>query len=144
MDTKEQLQQLVRADKRISALLDRRDHYRAMATRGTSSYTALRMGGTNQHSNVEEYTIRLVELAEELNREVGRYVTALREARAMIDILADDRHRDVLTWRYINGWGWDKIADAMEYDRRQTTRLHGEALAEYTRINNYYRLVDHQ
>lgn len=137
-DAKQYLRQLTRKDKRINALMERREHYQSMACRGTSSYTAERVSGTGQRSRVEDYAIKLIDLDKEVGREICRYVDLTREIEGMIKQLPDDRHRDILAWRYINGWDWDRIAGAMRYDLRWVFRLHGEALSEFTRILHYY------
>lgn len=138
-DVKTYLRQLARMDKRIDALLERREHYRSMATRGTATYTAMRMGGTNQRSKVEDYVVKLIDLEHEIDQEIDKYADATSDARAMIDMIADERYRDILNWRYLNGWDWDRVAAAMGYERAMLYRLHGLGLQEYQKINNYYR-----
>ena len=35
----------------------------------------------------------------------------------------------------MNEWGWEKIAQALGYERRQAFRLHGKALEAFERAN---------
>ena len=56
--------------------------------------------------------------------------TALREILAAIDSLKDERQKEVLTRRYINGDEFPEICEAMHYERTQVFVIHGRALIE--------------
>ena len=47
----------------------------------------------------------------------------------MIEAVLDPVQRDLLRYRYLNGWSWGKIAQRMNYTREYLLRLHGHALA---------------
>ena len=55
---------------------------------------------------------------------------ALREILDMIDRLADERQKEVLTRRYINGNDFQSICEAMHYEKTQVFVIHGRALVE--------------
>lgn len=59
---------------------------------------------------------------------------ALREILAAIDSLKDERQKEVLTRRYINGEPFAKVAELMNYSEPGVFVLHGRALLE---INKY-------
>ena len=60
--------------------------------------------------------------------------TALREILAAIDSLKDERQKEVLTRRYINGEPFAKIAEKVHFSEPVVFVLHGRALIE---INKY-------
>ena len=56
--------------------------------------------------------------------------TALREILAAIDSLKDERQKEVLTRKYINGDVFPDICEAMHYEKTQVFVIHGRALIE--------------
>lgn len=126
---KEYLRQLSRKDARINALIERQQRYRELAQRRTPIYRDTPGGGRRCASSVEEYVAKIVDLEREIDRRIDEYVDLTREIEAAIDKIGDDRCRDILRYRYINGWSWEKIARETHYDERWVRRLHGRALA---------------
>lgn len=138
-DAKQYLRQLTRMDKRINALLERRDHYRAMASSGTATTTATRVSGTGWRSRVEDYVIRLIDLEKEIDQATDTYVDAKREAVALIECLHDCRFRKLLTWRYICEWDWERVRCGLGYSTVQAAHnLHSAALIEFQKVFNFY------
>lgn len=75
----------------------------------------------------------LCEYVHELTAARRRYVKKLREIEKRIDAVEDDRYRAILKWRYINFASWEQIADQMGRTVRHVTRLHGDALKEFSK-----------
>lgn len=134
MTAKEFLRGIQGHERRIKALMERRQHYYDMAMQGTGTREARRIGGTTQASRVEEAVCRLIDLEGDLDKEIDRLVNEVRLAEHLISQLEDPRHRDVLRHRYLDGWSWDRIAAEMLYDRRWVLRLHGEGLVEFSQV----------
>lgn len=130
MTAKEYLRQLARSNSRIDALIERQRRYRELAERRTAVYRDTPGGGRRCSSSVEECAVKIIDLEREIDRRIDEYVDLTREIETAIDKVGDDRYRDILRYRYINGWSWERIAQEMHYDRRQITRLHGLALLE--------------
>ena len=131
MTAKEYLRQLQRRDARINALIERQQRYRELASRRTAVYRNAPGGGgggTRRVSSVEEYAVKIVDLEREIDRRIDEYADLTREIEAAIARIPDGRYRDVLRFRYVNGWSWEKIAEEMRYDRRWVYRIHGRAL----------------
>ena len=133
MTAKEFLRGIRGHERRIKALMERRQKYYDMAMQGTGSREARRIGGTGHASRVEEAVCRLVDLEGDLDQEIDRLVDDTRLAERLISLLEDPRHRDILRYRYFNCWSWERIAEAMNYDRRWVLRLHGEGLAIFSK-----------
>lgn len=131
MQPKEYLRQLQRRDARINALIERQRHYYDLATRITPGYRADGGGGKTSGPSfrVADYASKIADLEREIDRRIDEYVDLTREIEAAIDRIPDGRYRDVLRFRYVNGWTWERIADEMGYDLRWVHRLHGRALA---------------
>lgn len=131
MQPKEYLRQLQRRDARINALIERQRHYYDLATRITPGYRQDGGGGSpiSAYSRVADYASKIADLEREIDRRIDEYVDMTREIEAAIDRIPDWRYRDVLRFRYVNGWTWERIADEMGYDLRWVHRLHGRALA---------------
>ena len=125
---KEYLRQLSRKDARINAMIERQQRYRELAQRRTAVYRYIPGGGRRCSSSVDEYVAKIVDLEHEIDRRIDEYVDLTREIEAAIDRIGDDRYRDILRYRYVNGWSWEKIAQEMHYDERWVRRLHGWAL----------------
>jgi DNA-directed RNA polymerase specialized sigma subunit len=54
--------------------------------------------------------------------------TALREILAAIDSLKDERQKEVLTRKYINGETFTQVAENMNYSEPGVYVIHGRAL----------------
>lgn len=60
---------------------------------------------------------------------VAQKIPKVREVfGSKIMALEDERYREVLQYRYINEWSWDKIAREMHYSPDWVWELHGKAL----------------
>ena len=71
---------------------------------------------------------KIQELEDEINAEIDRLIDTRRDVVRAIDSLPDERMRTLLELRYLNGWGWQRIADALHYERRWILALHSESL----------------
>ena len=142
MDAKTYLRQLHDLDREIDALLQRRERYEALATRRTASYSDMPRGGRTE-SSVEYFACRLVELAQDIDAKIDAFVDLTREAEHLIEQVQDERYRRILKYRYLNGWRWERIAEAMNYDRRQVTRLHGDALQAFGGVRETCPTMSH-
>ena len=69
---------------------------------------------------------------ERLRREIDRRIDAVAEqtlaAERLIDTVRDANQRDVLRYRYLNGWDWNEIARRMNYSTDWVKHVHGRAL----------------
>ena len=131
MDARQYLMQARGMRARIDALRERRQRYADLATRRTAHYRPDPGGGTNRVSSVEEYACKMADLDRDLARRIGMYAQLILDVERAIDRLEDQRHRDVLTYRYLNGWSWGRIARKMQYSDRAVFQFHREALARF-------------
>lgn len=129
----------LRADRKIDALIERSVKYRHRAEQATGRITATRNSGTGRRSQVEDSVIALVDLSRELVDQAETLAAKVREIEAVIDQVEDDRYRDLLKWRYLNGWTWERITEAMGRENVSWTHeLHGYALREVEKNLPYH------
>ena len=119
MTAKEVLLQLARKDARIEGMRERLQRYRELAEGQRARLRSLPGGGQRRTSSVEEYVSKIVDLT--------------RAIDAAIAALKDQRFQDLLRWRYMDGWRWERIGRAMGYEQRQVYRLHALALSAFAR-----------
>lgn len=128
MTAREYLQQARGMKLRLEALEERRAFYRDMASGRIARYKPGTGGGTRRVSSVEKYACKLADLEADMARRVGAYVELVAEIEVVIDAVPDQRYRDLLRFRYLNGWSWHKIARRMGYQVESMYKMHDNAL----------------
>ena len=83
-----------------------------------------------EHDPMARDVCSAVDACEILYQYKAEAETALREILAAIDILDDERQKEVLTRRYITGQDFPGICEAMHYEKTQVFVIHGRALIE--------------
>lgn len=73
---------------------------------------------------------KMLELRDELAQELQRQMVLRREIEEAIRGVEDERLRELLRLRYLEGMTWEGVAERMGYSCRQVTRLHGQALGD--------------
>ena len=117
MQTRELLDGARLTKLRLDALAERRSRYLSLGDRrGRSSGRAL----------------------ERLERDIDRRIEALADQvlqiEARIDALEDERQRDVLRYRYLNGWRLKDIAQRMNYSTDWVRHLHARGLEALKKV----------
>lgn len=129
-NAKAYLSRALEADSRLEALIERGMHYRDMALRTTSFMEGGVSGGRRANSRVEDGVAALLDLSELLEQEAGRYAALVSEIEAVIAKVPQERYQTLLRWRYLSGWHWERIAEALHHELRWVYELHGRALQE--------------
>lgn len=120
---------------RIKALEDRRTDYYNMGM--SCGIPEIRRDSSSNGSRVESVVERLVDdLSASLDRETKDLLIQHQAAERIIRALPNAKWRDVLEYRYLNGWSWSTVARAMHYNKRWIHRLHSEALEAFEREMN--------
>ena len=81
-----------------------------------------------EHDPMARDVCNAVDACEILYRYKADAVAALREILVAIDSLKDERQKEVLTRRYINGEQFAKVAELMHFSEPVVYVLHGRAL----------------
>ena len=110
MTAKEYLSQARQAELRIEALLERRRRCLELTRRRGRGQAALDR------------------LESELDRQIGEYAALALEIEGRIDGLDSELQRDVLRYRYLNGWSWREISNRMRYSPSWVLKNHEDGL----------------
>ena len=108
-----------RSRQRVEALMERRAWY--------EQAQQCRSGGRSEE---------MEKLQRALDREIDEAVRQELAAMGQIDALADPRHREVLRYRYLNGWKWKEIARCMGYSPDWVKHMHSEAIRAVEMLKN--------
>lgn len=116
-----------RMSKRIDRLLEEQSRWREMALKITPVLSQT-PGGGESGSPIERPMDKVLEIDEEINREIDELQTVRQEIRAALNQLEDESLKLLMEYRYIDGLTWEQIAVKMNYSYMQICRLHGKAL----------------
>lgn len=118
----------------ISDLLDERERLRSLAEKITPSLSFAPVHGANT-DKMAPVVANLIEVERYIEKRSKELLQARMEAEKLIDSLSDERHRAVLKSYYFSRRNWQDVADALHYDVRTATRLHGIALLEMKKMS---------
>jgi hypothetical protein len=118
-------------DARINAMLAEVDGLYAMVTKITPTLKADVVTGGGSQDKIGDAVAKIVDLRNEINREIDRFVDMKREAAAMLDKLENHLFYIILHRRYVQYESLEQIAADMHYTYRWVCILHGRALQEF-------------
>lgn len=129
-DPKEYLNQIRYTNQEIQSRVEERNELRQAVMIKTSSFQTdkVQESGT---TNFDDKYMKFIEVSEEINEQVDELFDLRLRVSNEIDRLEKPEYRILLRMRYINLKTFEEIAVKMNYDIRQVTRLHGNALQEF-------------
>ena len=133
-NAKRYLQQIVRCDARINAMLAEVDGLYAMVTKITPTLKADVVSGGGSQDKIGDAVTKIVDLKDEINREIDRFVDLKREAAAMLDRMENHLYYIILHRKYVQYESLEQIAADMHYTYRWACILHGRALQDFAAI----------
>lgn len=83
--------------------------------------------GTDQH-DLSDYVAEADDLLRELEAVRWSIINQYHFISASIENMEDEREKDLLRLKYLQGLTWEEVAVAMHYDIRHIFRIHGDAL----------------
>jgi anaerobic ribonucleoside-triphosphate reductase len=131
MQAKEYLNRIGRCDAHINSKIAEVEALYAMVTRITPAMKQDVVSGGGSEDKMGNAVARIVDLKEEINREIDTYVDMKREASMLMDKLGNSLHYQVLHKRYILHETMERIAVEMGYTYRNVCYLHGRALQKF-------------
>ncbi len=135
MTAKEYLSRARSADKRINAknreLHGLRQNIAQLGAQSKSERVQRSSSGDSM-----KIVDKIIDLQNEINREIDNLVDLKKEIRGKINQLTDERYITVLTDYYINCKTWEDVAENNKYSVRHALRLHGWALKEFRKKFN--------
>ena len=126
MTAKEFLRLARGMDRRIDRATERVERLRARLEAGRMSrVTGMPSGGAADWTDTAD---KLIELERVVNARIREMCRVKRLAMEAIEAVDEMAYRELLELYYLDGYSWEKVADAMHYSRRNVTRMHGAAL----------------
>ena len=134
MTAKEFLCQLKTLDNMINAKLLEKERMRALTTKVTAGLSERVQGGGG--GGIENAVIKMLELEEQLNVDIDRLVNLKAEARLLIEELADNKHKAILSMYYVSNLTFEQVAENTDISSRWVRKIHGKALKKFEEIYN--------
>ena len=114
--TIEQLENCRSAKGEIESLRERIERIKSDRERMTQSITGMPSGKNNNQSRLEELTVKLMELEEQLVDRIQQRETQIEEVEAWIETLKPYQ-RNVIRLRYIEGRTWRQVQRRTHYSK---------------------------
>ena len=114
--TIEQLENCRSAKGEIESLRERIERIESDRERMTQSITGMPSGKNNNQSRIEELTVKLMELEEQLADKLWQRETEIKEVEAWIETLKPYQ-RNVIHLRYIEGRTWRQVQRRTHYSK---------------------------
>ena len=86
--------------------------------------------GSSGEDSLQRAVEKMLELRDELAAELRRQLTIRREIEEAIRALEDERLRELLRLRYLEGLTWERVAERMECSQQWIHKLHYDATAQ--------------
>ena len=123
------LQQVTHLDRRIQQKFEQVEDLRSMLGKITATVSDLPMGGGSIYKGGDLALInKIVDLENEINRDVDRLIDLKRHISGIIEAVEDPRERELLVYRYLQGKTFEEIAFKMHYHWNWIHKLHSQAL----------------
>ena len=114
-------------DARITRLLEEQRVWREKAMRITPVLSPV-PGGGGSGSPIERPIEKVIAMEGDINAAIDALIDLRREIQGAIEKVPDENLQLLLTYRYIDGLTWERIAEKMDYSRQWIFSLHGKAL----------------
>lgn len=134
MESAKYLREIKRLDSIINSGIAEMDAIYAMITRITPVLKDDVVKGSGNTDKIGNAIAKLVDMREELNRDVDKLVDKKREASALLKKLQNPLHYEVLHKRYVLFESFEQISIEMGYTYRNICYIHGRALQAFDRI----------
>ena len=129
MTAKEYLNQAYRLDQRINSKLEQVLSLRELTTKATATLSDMPSGGSRNVYRMQDIIGKIVDLENDINRDIDALVDLKREMVAIIKSVADPECQTLLELRYLCFKTWEQIAVDMGYELRYLHKLHHRALS---------------
>ena len=107
---KDYLNQYQSTQKNIKALIREMENWQRIAENASAAISG---GGSSNHSNnskVETGAINVMDIINQIQADIDKLAPIRPEIKAKIESCKSYRHREILTYRYINGMSINAIA----------------------------------
>lgn len=123
------LSRYIALNRRVDRLLEEKAKWWSLCLKVTPSLSQA-PGGGESGSPIERPMDKVLEIEEEINKEIDELQEVCRGIKTVLGQLEDDTLRLLMEYRYLDGLTFEEIAVKMHYSWRWVIKLHGKALAE--------------
>lgn len=128
MTAKEYLNQAYRLDQRINSKLEQVMSLRDLTTKATATMSDMPSGGSRNAYRMQDIIVKIIDLENEINRDIDTLVNLKRELVAAIKAVSDPECQTLLELRFLCFKTWEQIAVEMDYSIQHIYRLRNRAL----------------
>ena len=116
-------------DRRINSKLNQLEVWRSRLGKLTPTLSEMPGGGGSIYKSKDLDLIdKIVDIEDELDKEIDELILIKDQIRDAINSLDDDREKTLMQYRYIDGMKFEWIASTMEYHWRSIHKIHVRAL----------------
>lgn len=128
MTAKEYLSQAYRLDKRIDSKIEQLKSLNLLATKCTSTLSDMPKSQSISNSRLEDTVVKIVDLQEEINRDIDSLVDLKRDIVRTIKSVQNPEYQIILELRYLCFKTWEKIALQMNCSIDNVFKIRKNAL----------------
>ena len=127
MEIKDYLAQATRIDLMIDSKLGQLASLKKLSKNVQVNLKSSKIG---DEFNGDRIIKKIIDYEGKIKEEIDRIVNLKKNIVETIHSVSDINCQLVLEMRYVDGRGWDEVADVMGYDKRTVYRIHVKALKE--------------
>lgn len=125
---KEELREIIYLDDLINSKLRQIENLRASRfSIGSMSFKPDKVQKTDFRNHQEELIVKLIDLEDDITKDIDRLVDMKTLAKISIDKL-NGPYRLVMSMRYLECMKWKEIAYRLNYSVQAVYKIHGQAL----------------
>ena len=128
MTAKAYLSQAHHLDQRIDAKIAQVASLNDLATKCSATLTGMPRNPNHGSSTMADAVCKIIDLQDEINRDIDRLVDLKREIVSVIKSVEDTEYQILLEKRYLCFHTWEQIAVDMHYSGKWVQKLHDRAL----------------
>ena len=132
MTAKEYLSQARFFDDRINSKIQQISSLNELATKCTATISDMPHSPNSGGSTMADAVCKIVDLQEEINKDIDRLVDLKREIMGVIKAVPNVEYQTILEKRYLCFISWEQIAVDMNYSMQHIHRMHSSVLKEIT------------
>ena len=139
MDTKQYLNQISRYDRMINNKLSEISQLRELTMSIQAVSYEEKTGPVNKKTDkIGNAFCKIEEMEEKLDKLIDEYVDLKREIMLIISMVKSERHREILSKKYIELKSIYEIAEELGITDRGCKKAHKKALDEFEKIKKQY------
>ena len=129
--TKEDLKGYIETKREIKIIEEKIDYLTSKKTSIKSQViTDMPKGASKNNDILIDLLGELEDITEIYNKKYIKLIQHQKEIEEVINNIDNPTYRNIMRFRYIDGYTWEKICVKMNYSWRQIHRLHGKILEE--------------